>query len=269
MSETPNVGFVTDLLLHAGDVTRRCFEDLVSLKFTEKGNGDLVTEADTAVEKLLVDTIRTEFPNHTILAEESVGAPCDTAGWLWVIDPLDGTANFACGVPFYAISVALLEEGEPIGAWVLDPIRDELFTAERGGPAKLNGEVFTAMERPISLVGVSSGVVSGWADGTLTWNRDLLDRFGKIRNLGAQALQICYVAAGRLTANLSCEARLWDDAAGALIALRAGAKYTAWDGSPVFPVEPGAKVLGGAPIKSLAAHPAVHGEIVAITARGN
>ncbi|RME49431.1 MAG: inositol monophosphatase, partial [Deltaproteobacteria bacterium] len=230
-----------------------------------KGEGDYVTEIDERIQAFLVEEIGHFAPEHRILAEEGMGGE-GVDGCCWVIDPLDGTMNFIVGIPFLAISVAFLEGGEPLLGWVYDPIHSELFHARKGRGSFCNGAPIVPSARRAPPLCVSSGF-GGWLFSLGEGERlaRICRKYGKVRNLGAQALQLAYVAAGRLLGVLNHEARLWDDAAGALIVREAGGNYSNVWGAPIFPLTKG---WGGSdlPLASVAAPPAVHREILEILA---
>lgn len=241
------------------------------IAFQSKGAFDVVTAADTEVEAFLCRELRNRFPEDQILAEESLDeAPATLSGRCWVIDPLDGTVNFLSGLPFWAISIALLNDGVPILGVVFDPTRNEVFYAEKGRGAYLDG-------RPLGggpplgktradfhrALGGSSGCLKRWSTQPHIL-ADLLGRYGKLRILGSQALHLCYVAAGRFEAAMSVEARLWDDAAAALVVMESGFKYTDFEGTPRFPVVANSPWLRGEAGDSLAAEATIHSEILNI-----
>jgi len=235
-----------------------------------KGSCDLVTGADVAVEEFILKEIQRHCPEDQIIAEESTGTGTSAIQeFCWVIDPLDGTVNFAMEIPFFSVSLALLHEGIPVLGWVYDPVRQELFQARRGAGCQVNGKRLVEPSDNSSPlpVGASSGFLGRTAPaGPSSPLVLLMRRFGKVRILGSQALHLCYVAAGRLRGAISWESRLWDDAAGALIAQEAGACYTDFGGEDVFPLRAGGRVLAGEPIHSIAAPPAVHREMLALLA---
>lgn len=202
-----------------------------------KGEIDLVTEADHASEAFLLGEIGSRFPGGHILAEESgetIGQNNDT----WYIDPLDGTVNYAHHIPIFCVSLGFATNGVMTLAAVYDPMRDEMFTAERGKGAFLNGgklQVSNTSELGKSLL------VTGFPYDT--WNTELdnfkyFERLGKrtqgVRRLGSAALDLCYVGAGRFDGFWEFKLKPWDIAAGGLIAEEAGAKVTAVDGSPDY-----------------------------------
>jgi myo-inositol-1(or 4)-monophosphatase len=232
-----------------------------------KGPQDLLTAVDTAIEDWLVNEIQTATPGWGIVAEESCdGSEAIGEGRWWVLDPLDGTVNFASGLPYFCISLALVEDGTPVIGVVFDPVHDEVFMAGRGGGARLNGTPIVAPSEPsgVPMIALSTGFFE-WLEKTDARSRlpRLIESYPKIRNLGSQALHLCYVACGRLAAAASVEARIWDDAAGALIATEAGARYTGLNGRPVFPVKSTAGRL-----RSLAAGRRDHDQILALLSDG-
>jgi myo-inositol-1(or 4)-monophosphatase len=211
----------------AGEILRDRFGQPHDVRF--KGTIDLVTEADHAAEDFIADRLRTLCPEHDLLCEEgSVGATTG-ASLRWVVDPLDGTTNFAHGLPTFAVSIALEDAGIPVVGVVYDPMRDELFVARQGGGATLNGA-------PIHVSGVdrliSSILVTGFsydferrAQQAEVW-RDFLTRAQAIRQTGSAALNLCYIAAGRLDGYWERGISPWDVAAGAVIVTEAGGTVT-------------------------------------------
>jgi len=217
----------------AGAILRGRFGQTHDIRF--KGPLDMVTEADRQSEALIAGRIQEHFPSHDLLGEEgSRGASTDSP-YRWVVDPLDGTTNFAHGMPTFSVSIALEERGEPIIGVVYDPMRDELFLASRNGGATLNGQ-------PIRVSTVSqlfrSLLVTGFsydldrrAQQAETW-RDLLTRVQAIRQTGSAALNLCYIASGRLDGYWERGISPWDVAAGALIVAEAGGIVTGMAGGP-------------------------------------
>ena len=255
--------FSEEIIKEAGGVLLSL---LGKVNVASKGLFDIVSSADTTVEQFIIERIRREFPKHQIIAEESISSGTHTIDELcWVIDPLDGTVNFSTSIPFFSVSLALLYKGDPILGFVYDPIHKELFQAQKGRGSSLNGrKLVVETDNSLGLpIGGSSGFLNwGMAVGSTSLLQSLIDRFGKIRIFGSQALHLCYVAAGRLQSAISWEARLWDDAAGSLIATEAAVNYTDFWGQDIFPVRTGSPVLAGEPVHSVAAPPAIHGEII-------
>lgn len=257
------------------DASGRMLQDLLGTAQVDvKGPFDLVTKADVAVESYVTGRLREVYPTHQLVAEEAADATKQPtlAEYCWVLDPLDGTVNFAFGVPFYCVSLALLHRGSPVLGWVLDPVRNELFFAQRGQPPMLNDRLLTVSEghREVLPIGMSTGLlerctVDAQGQGLLL---ALIQRFGKLRIFGSQALHLCYVAAGRLRAAVNMEAKLWDDAAGALVVESGGGLYTDFRGEKIFPLPDNSPLLRGAPVGSLAGDPAAHALLREVLAAG-
>ena len=198
-----------------------------------KGVIDIVTEADHASEAFVIGEVQRLFPTHRILSEEA-GNLDGHDEHLWLIDPLDGTVNYAHGVPFFSVSIAYAHKGTVMLGAVYDPMRDEMFIAERCRGATLNGRalmVSTADELVRSLM------VTGFPYDLWTTEQNNLDFFGKfarltqgVRRLGSAALDLCYVGAGRIDGYWELSLKPWDLAAGSLVAEEAGAKVAALDG---------------------------------------
>jgi myo-inositol-1(or 4)-monophosphatase len=199
-----------------------------------KGAINIVTDVDLASERLIRDAIATHYPRHQVLAEEG-GLAENSSEYRWVVDPLDGTTNFAHGYPVFCVSIALEYQRETLLGVVYDPMRDELFTAERGGGAALNN-------RPIRVSGVGDLIESLLSTGfpydiktsTLT-NLDHWANFAMnaqaLRRDGAAALDLCYVACGRFDGFWELNLSPWDTAAGALIVTEAGGRVTDFAGN--------------------------------------
>lgn len=208
-------------------------------EISRKGEKDLVTSADTAAEAVIIQAITARFPDHAILAEES-GRTDGQAGAQWIIDPLDGTTNFAHGLGNFAVSIAFAEDNEVAAGIVLNPETGELFTAVRGRPAELNG-------RPIQVSATATLsaalLVTGFPYDCQNCLPSLIRRLERclsaaqgIRRLGSAALDLCYVACGRFDGFWEERLNPWDTAAGMLIARQAGAEITDFSGVP-FSIE--------------------------------
>jgi myo-inositol-1(or 4)-monophosphatase len=211
----------------AGQILRDRFGQPHEVRF--KGAIDLVTEADRAAEDLIADRLRTFCPDHDLLCEEGSVGLTSGATYCWVVDPLDGTTNFAHGLPTFAVSIALEDAGVPVVGVVYDPMRDELFVARKGGGATLNGTpiVVSAVDQLIASI-----LVTGFSyDFTRreqqaeVW-RAFLTRVQAIRQTGSAALNLCYIAAGRLDGYWERGLSPWDVAAGALIVTEAAGLVT-------------------------------------------
>jgi myo-inositol-1(or 4)-monophosphatase len=216
----------------AGDLQMARFGQDVAIN--KKGTIDLVTDVDVAVERRFRALVAERFPDHQILAEEMGGAVAVPAGPCWVFDPIDGTTNFAHGLPIFCASLALEIDGVPEVAAVYDPNRRELFTAERGGGAFLNG-------RPLHVSSatelVDAMLVTGFPYDVHVRVEEIVGLFGAfvgqaraVRRLGSAAIDLCYVAAGRLDGFWETDLKPWDIAGGALIVSEAGGRVTNTDG---------------------------------------
>jgi len=226
-----------------------------------KDGFDLVTEADFCIEEEFIQRLKKKFPDHDYLAEESGGNTRGSLGeWCWVLDPLDGTVNFANGLPGFCVSLALLHRGDPVLGLVLDPCGCEFFKAVAGGAATLNGQELAVLD-VANQAGKPLGISTGLIESEVFKASRVTREFGKSRIFGSQALHLCYVAAGRLRAALNPEAKLWDDAAGALIVHQVGGQYGTLAGDPVFPIGGSSSLLQGLPVRSLAATPSDFHEI--------
>jgi myo-inositol-1(or 4)-monophosphatase len=208
-----------------------------AIQISNKGDIDLVTEADLASEQLIVERIRSYHPRHAILTEEA-GALAAIGGarseYKWIIDPLDGTTNYAHGYPCFCVSVALEHEGRVVVGVVYDPIRDELFAAERGGGATLNGRRVRVSEiGELNSALVCTGFpydVRERGDFARHF-RDFILRAQSVRRDGAAALDLANVACGRFDGFYEEGLRPWDVAAGVLLVEEAGGRITHYDGS--------------------------------------
>ncbi|MBI3926029.1 MAG: inositol monophosphatase [Armatimonadetes bacterium] len=203
-----------------------------------KGHLDVVTEIDTRSEEIIRHRLLGDFPEHAFLGEE--GGAIDKAGApLWIVDPLDGTKNFIHGYPFVGVSIALEIEGQVRLAVVLDPMRDELFHAVRGGGAYLNGEQLQVSDTP-NLE--QSLLVTGFYGNTREFVElfhAVQERVQGVRRDGAATLDLCYVACGRFDAYWDLKLQPWDLAAGSLIIEEAGGMCTDLAGRPLDIRKPG------------------------------
>jgi myo-inositol-1(or 4)-monophosphatase len=209
-------------------------------RIDKKGSIDLVTEVDLECERLCRDVLAERFPDHGVLAEEmGDGTGATASPYRWVFDPLDGTTNYAHGLPIFCASLALEYGGRAIVGAIYDPSRQELFTAERGGGAFLNG---LPLQVSTTSALVDALLVTGFPYDVHQQHADLLQLFGAflataraVRRLGSAAIDLCYVAAGRFEGFWEQYLRPWDVAAGALIVEEAGGRVTGMDGGPFDP----------------------------------
>ncbi|MCC6293137.1 MAG: inositol monophosphatase [Bryobacterales bacterium] len=208
--------------------------------FELKGEFDLVTAADRASEQLILDRLRSHFPSHAILAEET-GAHAAASDFRWYVDPLDGTTNFAHSFPMWNVTLALEQAGQLIAGVVYDPLRDEMFTAERGAGAYLNGRrIHVSKAAKVEEALLATGFPSRRRHENVNvhfFHQAAMISHG-VRRAGAAALDLAYVACGRLDGFWEFGLNPWDMAAGTLMILEAGGQVTDMHG--------GAFTVGGA-----------------------
>ena len=202
----------------------------------EKGPSDLVSEADLASQEAIRGMLMVEFPKHAFLSEEGHDVLDPAAEYCWVVDPLDGTTNYVHTLPHYAVSVALLEQGKPIVGTVFDPVHDECFTCAAGGGAFLNGQSI----RTSDVTELSGALVAGSFAARVEAGSREIEQFiaavlgcQAVRRTGSAALNMCYLAAGRVDAFWARSTHVWDVAAGALLVEEAGGVVTGLDGQPL------------------------------------
>ncbi len=205
------------------------------LEIEMKGDKDLVTEVDKESERLIVEHLLSRFPGHNIVAEEGVypqgGSICR-----WIIDPVDGTTNYAHGYPWFCSSIALEQDGELVAGVIYNPVYDELFTATKGGGAYLNGSRLSVSTRsPLKNTLLGTGFpydcATDPANNFASFITFQMSARG-IRRAGAAALDLACVAAGRLDGFWELKLKAWDVAAGVLMVREAGGVVTTFDGSP-------------------------------------
>ncbi len=228
------LNFAVETVREAGNVLREYYHNGVTVKY--KGEIDLITEADHASEALILKRIRSAYPDYAILSEES-GASANTSPYVWIADPLDGTTNFAHGLPIFSVTLALLVNSViEVGA-TYDPIYDELYTALRGQGAYLNSERLRVSAAPTLDKAL---LVTGFPydrrtnpNNNLKQFADFSQRAQGVLRLGSAALDLGAVAAGRLDGYWEFKINPWDIAAGVLIVSEAGGQVTMPDGSPI------------------------------------
>jgi myo-inositol-1(or 4)-monophosphatase len=254
------LAFIAGVAESAGRLLMERYERVERVDY--KSARDIVTEVDHLSEALIIGAIRERFPSDAILAEESgehaaSGGATATGGKgrVWIIDPVDGTINYANGIPFFCVSIALAVDGRPAVGVVLDPTRSEVFAATADGPATLNGRPIAASEKDKLTDFVVQMALSGRAVATRVRNVRKAIRIS--RSMGSSALALSYVANGRFDAFIQQAGMSnWDVAAAGLIAERAGARVTAFDGGPWFDIGRGSRAVG------VVASPAAHHEAI-------
>lgn len=211
-----------DAARKAGEVIRDRFLTDKEVRF--KGRADIVTDVDLAAERVILDLVQSEFPQFSILSEES--SPIETGSpYTWVIDPIDGTRNFAEGIPHFCVVVALARGSDVVMGVTYDPIKDETFTAQQGQGALLNGQPMSVSDRqeiPQCVLGLDLGYYDDKAATALDMIRSLWPGFQTMRLMGSSALGMAYAAAGRLDLYFHHSLSPWDSASGLLLAREAG-----------------------------------------------
>ncbi|HVW01986.1 MAG TPA: inositol monophosphatase family protein [Planctomycetaceae bacterium] len=207
------------------------------LQVNEKtGPADLVTEADVAAQKLIFDLIHARYPDHNFLGEEGLNKTDGQSEYRWVIDPLDGTSNYVHGYPYYAVSIGLERAGELLLGTIYDPTRDETFSALAGHGAKLNGQSIhvsriTELKHAMVIASFPPGVNP--ESPPIARFMRVLPHAQTIHRTGSAALNLAYLAAGRIEAFWSSSLKPWDMAAGVAIVREAGGRVTRMDGGPL------------------------------------
>jgi myo-inositol-1(or 4)-monophosphatase len=243
----PTLADVEELARGAGEILREGFGKRHQVRY--KGAIDLVTEVDHDSEAYLLSEIQRRFPEHQVVSEESEGrggAECCR----WIIDPIDGTVNYAHGVPIFSVSVAYQEQGVVMLGAVYEPMRNECFSAERGRGAFLNGEAVQAstasqVNRSLLVTGFSYDIRTNPVNNLAEYAYFALHSQG-VRRLGSAALDLCYVAAGRFDGYWELEIKAWDVAAGGLIAEQAGAMVSNIQGEADY-LKPPCSILATCP----------------------
>lgn len=219
---------------NAGKVIIRSFEQLDKVEIESKGSNDYVTSADTAAEEAIIETIRKSYPNHTIIGEESGVLTGSDDDYQWIIDPLDGTTNFIKGIPHFAVSIALKVKGKLDQAVIFDPIRGELFTASRGKGAQLNNmRIRVKAHKELSSTILATGFPAKHKQHTKAYMAmftSLFEKTSDIRRAGSPALDLAYVASGRIDGFFEIGLKPWNTAAGELLIIEAGGLVTDFTG---------------------------------------
>jgi myo-inositol-1(or 4)-monophosphatase len=244
---TPTLSQVENLTRSAGEILQARFG--AGNQIQQKGAFDLVTEADLLSENYLVGAIRDQFPEHTIITEES-GQFVGDAEFVWYLDPLDGTLNYAHGVPIFSVSVAFAVGGKVQLAAVYNPVQGEFFSAARGQGARLNGDLLKVSQvdelaQALLVTGFPNDVHEN-SENNLAHFAHFTRRSHGVRRLGSAALDLCYLAAGRFDGYWEIRINSYDIAAGALVVTEAGGIATNLTGSPAFLTLP-TSILAGNP----------------------
>jgi myo-inositol-1(or 4)-monophosphatase len=211
----------------AGDIIVRAIPRLEAVEVQTKGRNDYVTEVDKAAEADIIETVRRLHPDHAFMAEES--GESGNSDVVWIIDPLDGTTNFMHGFPVFAVSIGVQVRGRMEHAVVFDPMRQELFTASRGDGAQLDGRRIrvskqVTLESSLIATGFPFRQDSPWMDEYMAMLRTVMMKVAGLRRPGAAALDLAYVAAGRVDGFWEMGLKPWDTAAGSLLITEAGGR---------------------------------------------
>jgi myo-inositol-1(or 4)-monophosphatase len=219
----------------AGNIIVRAFEQQDKIEIHSKGTNDFVTNIDQQAEKAIIDTILKSYPKHSIICEESGVITGEDNDYQWIIDPLDGTTNFVKGIPHFAVSIALKVKGKLDQAVVFDPIRGEVFTASRGKGAQLNGcRVRVNAAKDLQGTILATGFPfkqKQHLDSYLNIFKTLFIKTADMRRAGSAALDLAYVASGRIDGYFELGLKPWDTAAGELLVIEAGGLVTDFAGS--------------------------------------
>ncbi len=209
----------------AGDIIVRNMDRIDRLKVVTKQNNDFVTNVDHMAEEIIIATIKEAFPDHGILAEES-GTQAEDSEYQWIIDPLDGTTNYLHGFPQFAVSIALKYKGRLEVGVVYDPVAQELFTASRGNGAKLNDKkIRVTGQKGLTNALIGTGFPyhdQSYLDVYLETMKEIMQKTAGLRRPGSAALDLAWLAAGRIDGFWEFNLKAWDIAAGALIVREAG-----------------------------------------------
>ena len=233
-----NINIMVKACRKAGKILIRDFGEIEKLQVSRKGPGDFVTMSDKKVEKILIDELEKARPNFSILSEE-IGEIKKDGEFKWIIDPIDGTANFLHGIPHFAISIGLEKNNEIICGIIFDPIKDETFTAEKGNGSYLNNQRMRVSSRSKLE---DSIIFTGGPRRDSKDRNVVLDEYKKfsskvlipIRKMGSAALDMAYVAAGRCDGFWQRNLNYWDIAAGIILVKEAGGFVTDFKGNNDF-----------------------------------
>jgi myo-inositol-1(or 4)-monophosphatase len=230
----------------AGELMVRHLNQLETLQIDEKGRNDFVTQIDRSAEQAIIELILDHYPDHSILAEESGAA--GSHEYQWIIDPLDGTTNYVHGFPVFSVSIAVAHKGALQHGVVYDPLRQEIFTASRGEGAQLDGRrirvsKLATLGRALVATGFPYRTSEENIDGYLAMLREVMINTAGVRRPGSAALDLCYVAAGRVDGFWELGLKKWDIAAGALMIREAGGRISDFSGTDRY-LESGNLVAG-------------------------
>ena len=226
--------FAVKIAKKAGKILLEYYQTKIEINYKDSNQKNLVTEVDLMSEKLIVNAIKKEFPEHCFLAEESGDCGIKPSDYRWIIDPLDGTTNYTHGYNFYAVSIALVHKNEPIVGVIYAPMLQELFHAGKGMGAFLNGKrLKVSGTTKIGASLLATGFNPGQKDRNFPVFKKMLPKVQGIRRAGSAALDMAYTAAGRLDGYWEMAIYPWDVAAGVALVREAGGKITDLAGKPL------------------------------------
>jgi len=259
-------GMLETAIVAARLAGQKAMEEIDFTKVSIKNGRELVTQADAHCQQIIIERIKETYPDHGFIAEESSDdkilklPPRGGEQFWWVIDPIDGTNNFAHRLFLFAVSIAVIYEGQPIIGVIFEPATDSMFTAVKGSEAQLNGRRVTTSEENLNRF-ASIGLDSHFDKGVPSWACEIMKKT-KFRNFGSTALQFAFVAKGSFVAAIASCPKLWDIAAGVLIAETAGAIVSDWQGGKIFPIN--IDNYDGRVFQVVAANRNVHAQILAL-----
>lgn len=235
-----------------------------SARTSIKNKDELVTEADRRCQEIIVESLSKAFPQHGFVGEEGDGGrlfkqpPSGDEDLWWIIDPIDGTNNYAVGIPQFSVSIGALFEGKPVIGVIYDPSTQDLFTGTAAGDSQANGNGCQVRDQRLDRF-ANLALDSHFGSTMPPWLQDVIVR-SRFRNVGSAALHLAYVAKGGYCGFVACTPKLWDLAAGVLLAENAGAIVTDWHNRPLWPLD--VHAYEGTPLPFVAATPSVHGELM-------
>ena len=233
---SPEINVLEKACLKASKIIIRDFGEIEKLQVSKKGPGDFVTKTDKKVEEILIEELEKARPGYNFLAEEGGTTKEKKSEFTWIIDPIDGTTNFMHGIPHFAISIGLEKSGELIAGIIFDPIKNEMFYAEKGRGAYLNNSRIRVSSR--NIVNDSVALTGGPAFAENNKQKffeeyiAMSNQFHQVRKLGSAALDLVYVAAGRAEIFWHKNLKYWDIAAGIIIVKESGGTISDFKGKP-------------------------------------
>jgi len=245
---------------------KKAVEELSHVTSSLKNQTEVVTQADPLCQEIIIQYIRNVFPNHGILAEEGpnasmlVEAPRDNSDFWWIIDPIDGTNNYAHGLLCFCVSIGIIHNGSPVAGVIYDPCTDSLYTAASGLQTTCNGKPVSVSHDKISKI--SSFAFDSHFDQSVEPAVHQMLRLTRARSVGSTALHLAYLAKGAIIGTFTVSARLWDIAAGVILIQQAGGIVTTLDGKSVFPIN--MNTYRTERFRLLAANPEIYPELARI-----